>query len=198
MNRTTVALLLSAGLLCSVARAEDSPAVAAWIEQSRRIAEQLGAELKSELGRAMSAGGPVAAVGVCRLRAPEIAARLSAQSGAAVGRTALRVRNPANAPDDLQRAVLERFADELASGGVPGPLEATLEIHRGGQVERRYLRAIPMDGLCVACHGPVLAPDLAALIAREYPSDAATGFEPGQLRGAFVVTWPAVAPSPGP
>jgi len=62
----------------------------------------------------------VAAVSVCRTRAPEIAARLSAESGAVVGRTALRVRNPVNAPDDLQRAVLEQFSVELASGKFEG------------------------------------------------------------------------------
>jgi hypothetical protein len=138
----------------------------------------------------------VAAVAVCKTRAPEIAAGLSAKSGAVVGRTALRVRNPANAPDDLQRALLEQFSAELASGQFAGPLEAAFEINRGGQVERRYMRAIPMDALCLTCHGPVLAPDLAAVINRDYPDDQATGFEQGQLRGAFSVTWPSVAPSP--
>ncbi len=42
----------------------------------------------------MQAGGPVAAIEVCQTRAPEIAARLGQESGAQVGRTALRVRNP--------------------------------------------------------------------------------------------------------
>jgi len=108
-----------------------------WIAQSRSIAQQLGAELKGELGRAMTDKGPVAAIGVCKDRAPEIAGRLSRQSGAQVSRTALRVRNPANAPDDLQRALLEQFSAELASGKFAGPLEAAFEINRGGQVERR-------------------------------------------------------------
>lgn len=164
-----------------------------WIAQSRSLAQQLGAELKGELGRAMTDKGPVAAIGVCKDRAPEIAGRLSRQSGAQVSRTALRVRNPANAPDDLQRALLEQFSAELASGKFAGPLEAAFEINRGGQVERRYMRAIPMEGLCVTCHGKALAPEIAAAIAAQYPDDQATGFEPGQLRGAFSVTWPSSA-----
>ena len=176
--------------------AADAPVASDWIEQSRQLAQQLGGELKGELGRAMSEGGPVAAVSVCKTRAPEIAADLSTKSGAVVGRTALRVRNPANAPDDLQRAVLEQFSAELASGQFEGPLEAAFEINRGGQVERRYMRAIATDALCLACHGPVLAPELAAVIKRDYPDDQATGFEQGQLRGAFSVTWPSVPPLP--
>jgi hypothetical protein len=186
-----IALLLAVACSPALIQAAEPPAAPEWIEQSRKLAQQLGAELKGELGRAMSEGGPMAAISACRIRAPEIAAGLSARSGAVVGRTALRVRNPANAPDDLQRAVLEQFADELASGQFEGPLEAAFEINRGGRVERRYMRAIPTDAMCLACHGSVLAPELAALIKQDYPSDQATGFELGQLRGAFSITWPA-------
>lgn len=53
----------------------------------------------------------LAAALVC---APAMAERLSRASGAEVGRTALRVRNPANAPDAHERAVLERFVRQLA------------------------------------------------------------------------------------
>ncbi len=170
--------------------AEEAAEAAAWIVQSRNLADRLGGELKAELGRAIKTGGPVAAIDVCRSRAPAIAARLSAESGTSLGRTALRVRNPANAPDELQRAVLEQFQAELASGGFEGPLEAAFEINRGGRVERRYMRAIVTDPVCLTCHGGSLAPEIAAAIAQAYPSDRAVGFEPGQLRGAFTVAWP--------
>ena len=196
MRKRAVVVLLAIACSPVLTLAEDVPAAPDWIEQSRQLAQQLGGELKGELSRAISEGGPLAAVPVCKTRAPEIAAGLSAKSGAVVGRTALRVRNPANAPDDLQRAVLEQFSSELASGQFAGPLEAAFEINRGGRVERRYMRAIPMDALCLTCHGPVLAPDLAAVIQRDYPDDQATGFEQGQLRGAFSVTWPSTVPAP--
>jgi len=166
----------------------------AWIEQSRQLTMQLGGQLKGELTKAIAEGGPMAAIDVCYTRAPEIAAQLSKSSGARVGRTALRVRNPSNAPDSLERSVLEQFATDLGSGPIDRPLEAAFEIRRGDAVERRYMRAIPTDALCLTCHGKTLAPDLAAAIARNYPGDQATGFEPGQLRGAFSVIWPASAP----
>jgi hypothetical protein len=37
----------------------------------------------------------------------------------------------------LQRAVLDQFAGDMASGPVEQPLEAVLEINRGGKIERR-------------------------------------------------------------
>jgi len=191
---TALVLALSPVILAAAEPAADT----AWVDQSRQLAMQLGGQLKGELSKAIAEGGPVAAINVCYLRAPEIAAQLSQASGARVGRTALRVRNPSNAPDELERSVLEQFSTDLGSGLVDRPLEAVFEIRRGDAVERRYMRAIPTDALCLTCHGKTIAPELAAAIARDYPKDQATGFEQGQLRGAFSVVWPATPLSPVP
>ena len=187
-------LVLASTLMFHAARAEDL--VPEWLTRSRLLTQQLGTELKAELTSALASTGPTGAIHVCRTRAPEIAAKLSRETGAVVSRTALRVRNPANAPDDLQRAILEQFADDLAAGHTEMPLEAAVEINRGGKIERRYMRAIPMDAICQTCHGSQLAPEVASAIAEAYPEDEATGFEPGQLRGAISVTWPATLPAP--
>jgi hypothetical protein len=106
---------------------------------------------------------------------------------------AMRVRNPANAPDDLERAVMQNFAAVLANASPPpsAPPEAVIEIRSAQGIERRYLRAIVMQPLCLTCHGATLPAEVAAAIARDYPQDTATGFEPGQLRGAVTVRWPA-------
>jgi len=196
MRRIAAVLVL---VLSPITLTAGEPAAdTAWVDQSRQLALQLGGQLKAELSKAIAEGGPMAAINVCYLRAPEIAAQLSQASGARVGRTALRVRNPSNAPDELERSVLEQFATDLGSGPIDRPLEAVFEIRRGDAVERRYMRAIPTDALCLTCHGKSIAPELAAAIARDYPKDQATGFEQGQLRGAFSVVWPATPPSPVP
>ena len=196
MKCIAAALILASSPI-TLAAGEPSPDTA-WVDQSRQLAMQLGGQLKGELTQAIAEGGPIAAINVCYLRAPEIAAQLSQASGARVGRTALRVRNPSNAPDELERSVLEQFATDLGSGPIDRPLEAVFEIRRGDAVERRYMRAIPTDALCLTCHGKTIAPELAAAIARDYPGDQATGFEQGQLRGAFSVVWPAPSPPPAP
>lgn len=190
--RTLLSNALLSATLGLAASATAGESVPEWLTRSRAMSAELGTALKSELTAALAQSGPSGAIEVCRVRAPEIAARLSRESGAKVSRTALRVRNPANAPDDLQRAVLEQFAADLASGQIEPPLEAAVEINRGGRIERRYMRAIPTDALCLTCHGTELAPEVRAAIARAYPDDQATGFSAGQLRGAFSVIWPAV------
>ena len=196
MTRPAHALLITF-LLCPLTVIAAEPAAAPeWVHRSRELVAQLGGELKGELSRAIEQGGPVAAIGVCRDRAPAIAARLSQQSGARVSRTALRVRNPANAPDGLQRAVLEQFTEQMAAApagatAAAGPPEAVFEINGAQGIERRYMRAIPTDALCLTCHGATLSPELTAAIRRDYPADEATGFTQGELRGAFSVVWPA-------
>jgi len=190
MKRIATALIVILSPV-TLTTAEPVPETA-WIEQSRQLTMQLGGQLKGELTKAIADGGPIAAINVCYMRAPEIAAQLSKSSGARVGRTALRVRNPSNAPDGLERSVLEQFATDLGSGPIDRPLEAVFEIRRGDALERRYMRAIPTDALCLTCHGKTLAPELAAAIAQNYPGDQGTGFELGQLRGAFSVIWPPV------
>ena len=195
VNRRARALLVALPLCPVVVSAAEPVPAPEWVAKSRELVAQLGGDLKGELTRAIEQGGPVAAIGVCKERAPAIAAGLSEQSGARVSRTALRLRNPANAPDELQRAVLGQFAEQMAAtpaGTGAGPPEAVFEIKGAQGIERRYMRAIPTDALCLACHGATLSPELAAAIARDYPQDAATGFAQGELRGAFSVAWPAV------
>lgn len=178
-------VLFLLGLMVPVAAAaatEDARRV-----QSAEIVERFQETLGQRLKQALTAGGPVAAIAVCQREAPAIAARLSAETGARVGRTALRVRNPANQPDADARAVLERF-DQAIRAGVERPPES-FEVMRDGQA--RYLKAIVTQPICLNCHGATVDPQVEQALARHYPDDQARGYAAGDLRGAFFVHWPA-------
>ena len=106
-----------------------------------------------------------------------------------MGRTALKVRNPKNAPDAFERRVLEDFVAKVAAGADPAQLEHYEAVTEDGERLFRYMKAIPMAAEpCAVCHGGALAADLKTEIEKLYPQDQATGFEPGELRGAFTVT----------
>jgi hypothetical protein len=175
-------------LLLLVAAHADSADTESWIVASRDTAGQLGGRLAGELASALQSS-PVEAIGVCRERAPVIAAELARETGAQVGRTALKLRNPANAPLDWQRSVLESFVTQLAAGASPAFLEFTQTVESAGGLERRWMKPIMTAPLCLGCHGRALAPGVAEALAEKYPRDEATGFEAGQLRGAFYVVW---------
>ncbi len=181
-------LLLLWALVSVSATAQDDDR----LTRSRDAAMQLGQELGATLLTAIGTDGPVEAIRLCNLEASPIAAGVSEQAGASVGRTALRLRNPDNAPDADARTVLMTFERDLAAGATP-PLER-FETRPDGSA--RYMSAIVTQGLCLTCHGSGIAAEVAATIADHYPEDQATGFEAGDLRGAFLIEWPAREPPP--
>lgn len=184
-----VSLLCVAAFACVAAAtaAADAPDRAA---QGRAIAGQFGAELRSALQDAMAAGGPLAAIRVCNEDAPRIAADAAQWSGATVGRTSRQLRNPDNRPDAHERAVLEEFAAAVAANPA-GPPPERLDTLADGRV--RFMSAIIVQPPCLACHGEPLATPVAETIDLLYPDDQARGYQAGQLRGAFTITWPAEA-----
>ena len=56
----------------------------------------------------------------------------------------------------------------------------------------RYMRAIPVGEVCLACHGDAaqIDPQLKAQLDASYPQDRATGYSLGQIRGALTVKRP--------
>lgn len=193
MLRPSLLASISSLLFCGAALAGGGGEPAApEIVKARGAVKMLSENLRSELMAAMKAGGPAAAVEKCKVVAPAVARDASSSAeGFIVGRTALRVRNPQNSPDALERRVLEEFARKLKAGADPATLEYSEEVAQAGVTLVRYMKAIPMvETPCLACHGPPdkLDPAAMAEVKKLYPSDQATGFAPGDLRGAFSVT----------
>jgi hypothetical protein len=185
---------LGAGLLLGACSADSAPPgpspekLEAARTQAAAVADELGQQLVAALGEAIQRSGPVGAIEVCQLRAPQIAAELGQQRKIEVGRTALRLRNPANAPDAFERGVLEQFERELAGGAQASSLHASRSVPDENGWRYEWLRPIALQPMCVVCHGDQLAPELRDELARRYPADQATGFKPGELRGAFTVS----------
>jgi len=137
----------------------------------------------------MSDGGVESALTVCRDLAPQIASELSRQSGASVSRTSRKFRNPANVPEFWQVAVLETF-DRSDTDTDTDTDTNTGEYFDQESGRFRYMKAIRINAVCVSCHGTTLAPSVESLLDREYPHDRARGYQVGELRGAFSVSWP--------
>ncbi len=181
--RTIMTTLTAFAFACSAYAIDDADS---RLLVSREVASTMQGALKSELLEAISSAGPVAAIGVCQTRAPVIAEQVGNEAGVRVWRTALRVRNPANAPDDDARVVLEGFAKRLAAGESADKLE---HFERGTDGSARYMKAIVTQPPCEACHGKAIAEPVRKALAERYPADQAVGFVAGDLRGAVVVDW---------
>ncbi len=187
MRKALVSLAALGALGLGTAVAGDTPDLTALNAESRAKIKNFAGSLKGALQTAIKEGGPVKAISVCNVRAPEIAAELSGGDWT-VGRTSQRTRNPENGPDAWETMVLEAFIDRAAAGESLKTMEAAAVVESGGARTYRYMKAIPTGEVCLTCHGSDLEPELAAKIRAVYPEDRATGFKLGELRGAFTVT----------
>lgn len=166
-------------LVSYTAQADDLQALSA---EGKALIPPFQQQLMATVKNAMHSAGPVAALESCQLLAPQIASQHS-QLPWHVGRTSMRVRNPANAPDAWEQQVLQEFAQQQASGQPLAGMHKVAVVNN----ELRIMQAIVVGEPCLACHGKNLKPEVAAKIDRLYPKDQARGYDLGQLRGAFTL-----------
>jgi hypothetical protein len=144
------------------------------------------ASLKGALQKAM-ADSPEAAIDACATQAPALASA-HASPGVTMGRSAMKLRNEANAPRPWLVPVMDRLAR------APSGTDAHELVALGGG-RHGYAEAIWTAPMCLTCHGDAIAPSLAAKLDARYPHDAARGFRAGELRGVFWVELDAPARS---
>jgi hypothetical protein len=183
MNRIHSALL-------SLLLASSCPVLAGQPEEARALAGQLVQKLGAALKQEMAAGGPEQAISVCRDLAPALAGELSRGSGARVARVSLKTRNPLlGQPDAWEQEILQSFEKRLAAGEKIETLEHSAVVDEPQGKAFRYMKALPVQPLCLACHGTAesMADPVKARLAAQYPHDRATGYAAGQIRGAVTV-----------
>ncbi len=172
----------------AAASAPEADAAAAR-DRAEKAAGRLVTAVMGELTKALAEGPPERALHVCADAAQAVSARAAAEEGLYVKRTAIKLRNPKNAPDDHERRVLEEWMK-----GLPATATARAEVVAApdGGRELRFLRPIVLQPLCTGCHGPAqeIPERVRAALAERYPNDRATGFRPGDLRGAVSVRVP--------
>ena len=189
-----VVLMGLAGCVCRLPPDETrDPAVGPARARAETAARNLATRLQAHLGEALEAGGTDAAIDVCATVAQDLTNEIGREEGVVIRRTALRVRNPRNRPDEFERRVLEEWT---AAGRTPEPRAVVLPSNAAaagsGAAELRFMKPIVLAEMCVQCHGPreAMAEAARAVLAEHYPHYEATGFRPGDLRGAISVRVP--------
>jgi hypothetical protein len=184
MKKLTAVLLAAMLPVAAAAQTE------ALVGESRQAIKAFAENLQGELKAAMRDGGPVNAIDVCHTVAPDIAQAVSDARGVDVARRSLQNRNPGNAPNDWEQAVLEEFEARKVAGEPLDSLDFAEVVETDDGREFRYMKAIPTGELCLNCHGSDIAPDVVERLDALYPEDKARGFSVGDIRGAFRIIKP--------
>lgn len=146
--------------------------------RAREALAPLKQNLMKALTGAMTEGGPIEAISVCRVKAPLIASGSSTED-VQVGRTSHRVRNLENAPAPWMEPLLRQYEEH------PGDREPHMVRIDAEHVG--YVEPIVVKPLCLKCHGDTIDEALQAKLLEMYPEDRAVGFRDGDFRGMFWV-----------
>ena len=159
------------------------------LTQARSIASEIPPKLLAVLQEEITKDGPENAMAVCRDKAPQMAKAASEKTGWNIRRVSLKNRNPNATPDAWEKAALEEFEQRQAAGQAPSTLEKGELITEGTVPTYRYIKALPTQTLCLSCHGSPdnFSPSFKAKLHALYPHDKATGYAPGQIRGAITL-----------
>ncbi|MEE4244683.1 MAG: DUF3365 domain-containing protein [Kangiellaceae bacterium] len=171
--------VLSQSRLAEVALTTSERALASEAED---IVKQFAGQLKPQLVGAITNGGLAHAIKVCSEQAPQIAQQLSRQTGWQVKRVSLKPRNgkTANA-DPFERFVLELFDQQRIAGADVNAMVYAKTIENSF----RFMKAQPVQAVCLNCHGERLQPEVIEALDHHYPNDVATGYRLKDIRGAI-------------
>jgi len=197
LKKSSIALAAFLTAITLAGCSPDKERLAKAGEITEEIQQTLAPAMMKRLFGVIQKEGYANAVSVCTGTAETVLPKKSAEftekykaDGIAeivIKRVSLKVRNPADTPNELEREILKKWEKQEASSS--GDKEAKLTTKRSGE---HYYALAPIRIIspqCLKCHGKEsdLDPEAAAKINELYPDDQATGYELGDLRGAFSV-----------
>lgn len=185
-RRTPVLAVFAAAALAACTPKPPQPAVED-IQAARRAALLLDVRFRTELLDRLDREPVVGVYLAYHDHAQQFVHEAQQTSGLVIRRIGLRVRNPANAPDDWEADKLEKF-DFLVNAGYDINQLETAEIVTEGKTRWfRWIKPVGMNETCMVCHGDAISPDILRLLKQDYVEDNATGYLPYEMRGAYAV-----------
>ena len=157
-----------------------------FIEKGQSIVKQTFDTLNKELSTAISEKGLKAAIDYCYLNASTITSIYENKAITSISRTAIKFRNPANAPDSLEMLVLNEYGSSKERGDT---ISHRLIVN---ETEIHYFKPILLDNKCLLCHGDPnteIQSEVLEQIKNKYPGDLATGFRKDDLRGMWHIVF---------
>lgn len=160
-------------------------------QQARDAVRDLGQLLKQLLGEEMKRGGLEGAVRMCSESAQVVTDEFASERKLEIRRVSSRYRNAKDRPDEYETRILAEWTK------LGKPATHVERVTENGRVWLRLMEPILLQPMCVNCHGTAaqMTEEVKSVLADRYPRDKATGFKPGDLRGAFSVVVP-VTPAP--
>ncbi len=169
-----------------IKRISEAEIMTVGLKRGKVIADAAQSMLGNLLHNTIESDGTIAALSYCNVKAYPLVDSLSLAYSADIRRVSLFPRNPADAPDSIERELLESYLYSIEQGS------AVVEnIQDIGKKYLLYTRPIRIDKeMCLQCHGDIgknISLDTNEAIQALYPSDMATGHQMTDLRGMWSI-----------
>ena len=154
-----------------------------YLAQGQKLAQQTQQVLARNLIQAIADSGTAHAVSFCSIRAVALTDSVGKSVNASIRRVTDKPRNTGNKATIEELQIIQSKKDELEETGNCSPQLVYDEKYVVGYYP------IITQGLCMSCHGEknTLDPKTLTTIDSIYPTDQATGYQTGALRGMWAV-----------
>jgi len=155
----------------------------------REISLTFMEDLKSVLMKNLSEGGPLQAITVCSDTAQALTNSIGEKNNVVLRRVTFKPRNPKDTADTFESKVLSRWHELMNEGSFGKETEYLEIVETEDKSYVRYMKPIFIQGPCLTCHGGenMISSEVKNLLKEKYPDDKATGYKPGDLRGAISI-----------
>ncbi|MFD2910225.1 DUF3365 domain-containing protein [Flavobacterium ardleyense] len=170
-----------------------------WIQSGKKYTEaeaertyadiglEYALETKKLLGKnlmgTIQKKGTIEALDFCNIQAMPLTDSMSVNYNASIKRVSDKNRNPSNKANAEELKYIGQFKTQMASKETIKPVI----IDKGNKIQFYY--PIETNTMCLQCHGKEIKPEVAKQILKLYPKDLAIGYDEGEVRGIWSITF---------
>ncbi|MFO7673142.1 MAG: DUF3365 domain-containing protein [Lutibacter sp.] len=158
-----------------------------YASKGSEISQATFKALSEKLTEQMQLGGPAQALPFCNVEAIPLTQKLSEENNATIKRTSDKWRNPSNQPSERELEIINNYHKLIAE-----KQEITPIVEVDNDNKKHYYAPIIVKANCLACHGKVdemVSVKTDSIIKSLYPNDKAIGYNEGDLRGVWSITF---------
>lgn len=158
-----------------------------YTNKGNEIAQASFKALSEKLTEQMKMGGPVQAIPFCNVEAIPLTQQLSEEFNVTIKRTSDKLRNQENKPTKRELEIINNYNKLISE-----KQEITPIVEVDSNNNKHYYAPIILKANCLACHGKVeefVSVKTDSIIKSLYPSDKAIGYNEGDLRGVWSITF---------
>lgn len=156
-----------------------------YVNEGKQISQKVAEKMLMEVGRNMKEGGVLQAAAFCNAHAPEITRQFEKDYNVTIKRTSNKIRNSNNEPNERENIIIQNYLSQNKENYQP-----IIEKGKDGSVQ--FYAPILLQDKCTVCHGEIgntMSVSNDSIIKKLYPTDKATGFKTGDLRGIWSINF---------